>query len=1165
MAIASVAAVVSYGVSSVVTAGVAGVIGAGIIATGVGAVAGGIASNLVKNALTPTPSSPQQTLAPEVARGLLLNSSGNVAPIPVIYGARRVGGPWALPPTVSGSGNTYLNMIVVLSEGEIEAIDTVYLDGVASTDSKFTGLVTIEKYLGTDGQAASAALIAELPALWTTDHRLAGVAYIYVRLKYSSTVWHNVPTITADVRGRKVYDPRTTLTAYSVNPALLVRDYLTNTRYGRAVPSSAIDDATFIAVANHNEEIVAIPGGTQVRYQAAGLVNPDDAMIGTLTSMLTACRGTLVFSGGKFKLIQDKAATSVFDFTADNIVGEWSVRLPGKREKMNRVRARFFNPNKEWQPDLAIQESTTYRTEDNDLVLERDVDLPFTADLYRAQQIAQIELKQSRIGIVCRFTSTIAATEVEVGDVVTITHDTPGWSAKLFRITDIELRQDDEVAITAREYDAGVYSLDNLATWTPPAETTLPDIFTVVAPSGIVVASGTDHLLRMGDGTIVSRMHVSWDAPADAFVVQTELQVKPATAATWAESILADADSLEAYASVVKDGVSYNLRLRHINAAGVKSAWTTAGPHTVVGKTEVPTDVASVSTTVIGARLLVDWPDVADADLWGYEVRLANTGWGTADANRVFIGQASSCYYAPPSPAAYTLYVKAIDTSRNYSATAASVGYTYATPANTASASASFYDTSTTSATVTLDWSDVAPDFGLGYYNVSYTKGAATISKNVNASTITLPADWIGSRTYTIKTIDARGNASTGYTLQVDKFAPASPTNFRAQVIDNTVMLYWELPAATTLPVSHALIKNGSTWAGATSLGRKDGAFTVINEIAGGTYTYWIATVDTDGNESTPISLAAKVSEPPDFVYHGSQASTFTGTCSSALVDPAGVVLPVDTTETWATHFSSRGWSTPADQVAAGYSIFIQPGAASGSYAETFDFGTVLASSKVTVSYAGATVIGTPVLTPKIETSDDAVTWVVNDGVAEAYATNFRYVRFTLTASGGTGDDLYRITALTCRCDAKQITDAGTAACLSTDASGTIVNFGRTFIDVSSITLSAQGTAPITAVYDFQDAVLTGTYSVTSNVVTVSVSAHGLIAGQRVRLNFTSGTATPDTVTIDTAATNSFTAPLTTADTSGNISIYPQSMRAYLFDAAGARASATASWSIRGY
>jgi len=36
-------------------------------------------------------------------------------------------------------------------------------------------------------------------------------------------------------------------------------------------------------------------------------------------------------------------------------------------------------------------------------------------------------------------------------------------------------------------------------------------------------------------------------------------------------------------------------------------------------------------------------------------------------------------------------------------------------------------------------------------------------------------------------------------------------------------------------------------------------------------------------------------------------------------------------------------------------------------------------------------------------------------------------------------------------------------------------------------------------------------------------------------------------------------------NTSGNISLYPQSMRVYLFNTSGARISSNVSWAIKGY
>jgi hypothetical protein len=106
----------------------------------------------------------------------------------------------------------------------------------------------------------------------------------------------------------------------------------------------------------------------------------------------------------------------------------------------------------------------------------------------------------------------------------------------------------------------------------------------------------------------------------------------------------------------------------------------------------------------------------------------------------------------------------------------------------------------------------------------------------------------------------------------------------------------------------------------------------------------------------------------------------------------------------------------------------------------------------------------------------------------------------------------------------------------------------------------------LTPVYDFKDSVITGTYSVSSNVVTVNATAHGLLAGQKVRLTFTSGTAPNGVYQVASVVNaNQYLVNITTANTSGNISTYPESFRIYLFNSAGVRTSGTVSWNVRGY
>jgi hypothetical protein len=68
---------------------------------------------------------------------------------------------------------------------------------------------------------------------------------------------------------------------------------------------------------------------------------------------------------------------------------------------------------------------------------------------------------------------------------------------------------------------------------------------------------------------------------------------------------------------------------------------------------------------------------------------------------------------------------------------------------------------------------------------------------------------------------------------------------------------------------------------------------------------------------------------------------------------------------------------------------------------------------------------------------------------------------------------------------------------------------------------------------------LSGTYDVPgSTTCTVTIANHGLSNGDRVYLNFTSGTAQDEAYTVANVATNTFTVTVASATTSGNVTMY---------------------------
>jgi hypothetical protein len=73
---------------------------------------------------------------------------------------------------------------------------------------------------------------------------------------------------------------------------------------------------------------------------------------------------------------------------------------------------------------------------------------------------------------------------------------------------------------------------------------------------------------------------------------------------------------------------------------------------------------------------------------------------------------------------------------------------------------------------------------------------------------------------------------------------------------------------------------------------------------------------------------------------------------------------------------------------------------------------------------------------------------------------------------------------------------------------------------------------------------ISGTYNVPgSTTCTVTTStAHGLTTGDRVWLDFTSGSSTDNVYTVTVTTTTAFTVTVTSATTNGNVRVYTQSL-----------------------
>tara|TARA_R110001606_G_scaffold20237_1_gene72989 strand:+ start:9171 stop:11918 length:2748 start_codon:yes stop_codon:yes gene_type:complete len=605
----------------------------------------------------------------------LLNKAGNNNPLPVVYGYRKIGGTRVFM-EVSGSDNEFLHVVIAMSEGEINSFENVYINDIISTDSRFNGVLNVYTHTGADNQTADSNLVASLPN-WTSAHRLRGTSYVYVKLKFDVDAFpQGLPTITADLKGTKVYDPRPSggLTAWSDNPALCVRNYLTNSRYGRGIATSLIDDDSFKVAANYCDENVNIGGATVKRYTCNGIVNTSQGSIGLLKELLTSCKGFLVFTGGKYKLVIDKVESAGFTFNEDNITGAWTVSLGSKNTQFNRIRANFINKNKQWQPDIAVVESSALRTLDNGELLEKTTTLPYTTDIDRAKMITTININQSRQKISCEFNATIEALKAEVGDVVFIKHSTVGWqylnasAGKKFRIIKMALQNNDEVKVTAVEYADGSYDFGTIQVADTAPNTNLPDVTTTKIPVNLL-ASEQLFVTNTGQGVQV-RANLSWTAPTDAFAQFYEVEYAEGSGAF---QFVTSTRATSAEVNNLKAG-TFSFRVRTVNTIGVRSAYITL-TQSLAGLTTPPVTIQNFSVNAIDGSAYLQWDRSPDIDvIHGGFLRIRHTPItsGAVWAGGSALGQAmaGTSTNATLPLLAGTYMIKAVDSAGNFANTA---------------------------------------------------------------------------------------------------------------------------------------------------------------------------------------------------------------------------------------------------------------------------------------------------------------------------------------------------------------------------------------------------------------------------------------------------------------------------------------------------------------
>jgi hypothetical protein len=617
-----------------------------------------------------------QAMAGVENKGTLLNIREAAGAQEYVYGQVRKGGVLTYIDE-TGTDNKYLHIVIVLAGHEVEEIGDIYINDEVVTING-SGIVTTDRWkskiriIKRDGSqtTASSQMVADAGVASTFIGK--GIAHLYIRLQYDADVFGSgIPTFTAVVKGKKVYDPRTSTTVWSANAALCIRDYITSA-YGLA--DSTVNDTFFSAAANDCDDNIPIAsGGTQDRYTINGVVRADSTIGSALADMMQSCNGALYYSGGEWKLRVGVYEAPVKSFTLDDLRS--AITLPTKmsrRDNFNSVIGTFINSSAGWvEADYPPVTSAYFLdTEDNSIENAMDLPLMMVTNGARAQRIAKQALFRSREQMTISADFGLSALGVEVGDIVDLTIADYGWTNKEFEVKSWKLVISEEggirVSLILRETSEEAFAWDAEEQEIVDNNSNLPAYYDV----GNVGVSLTGEL-RLVNQQVVGALLVTVTTDSDQ-ADQFEVQYRQYGATAWKSLGRSTSNDFEAVG--VTDG-AFDVRARAINAIGIRGDWTTISNYYITLFAALPQDVEDFSANVVGNTLHLTWTPSPDLDLSHYKIRYARATSGASYQNAVDVvekvSRPANSVVIPSQTGTY--FIKAVDKLGNLSANSTSI------------------------------------------------------------------------------------------------------------------------------------------------------------------------------------------------------------------------------------------------------------------------------------------------------------------------------------------------------------------------------------------------------------------------------------------------------------------------------------------------------------
>ncbi len=669
-------------------------------------------------------------------------------PIPIVYGTAQVGGMlFAIDYT---AGVWTLGYIICL--GEIGGYNSVLINGETAT-------IDINYYTGTTGQTADPLLAAAISGYADTmviSDPAGDVGIAYIVIQYTDEDYDSWPSVIVEIQGKKVWNPKTSTTVYSSNPALHLGDLLRSPVYGLNQP---VDNTALETAQDYCDDATL----GEVRRTSYTVIDSKQDTQSWLEILRTYASCGVIYRAGVAYLAPDKAGSSIMTIGPEDIERD-SLRITKKDSSdiptvirayytdtvSDPWRERLCDPAKAAGVDAGTTQWRESRIRLNGITRHSQA---YRECIERLNKFALSDLEVSWI----QFDD---ALDLESGDIVTLSHPY-GLASKLLRIVDEPIQvSPGRWSVRGLEYDPAAYS-NEIASAPTYGDGNLPSGGVPDAPTGLTIGEAG---YQTQNGEYASRITIAWTAPS-TIVSGYNVEVREGTVLVWS----VNTTSTNATTSPLKEGVLYTVKAKAYNSLYTGTEATV--DYTIVGKTAIPGPVTGLTGFEAGGEVRLWWvgPSAAsDYDVRRYEVRYYTTSETWADGT--VIDQVDSLRIVTKDVPAGTwrFGVKSIDSIRQYSTAATEIDL--AVTLDQDAFRAGNLDPITTHASLTLMYTDLIHDTGITEY---YSDGSDTWSS--------LFASAMSTYTNSLASYQSAAGTSYWYSEELDMLQDQSGT-FRALV-----------------------------------------------------------------------------------------------------------------------------------------------------------------------------------------------------------------------------------------------------------------------------------------------------------------------------------------------------------------------------------------------